>query len=354
MPSKQVYRLSKKIGVAPGAMIHVGEKKVDQVAITVLEYGPEHLDVRQVTDIDQALPLKAAPIVTWMNVVGLHEVEVLEKIGHQYQIHPLILEDALNTGKIPKIEIFDDKVFVLLKIMVPGHNKLMEIDQLSLIVGANFVITFQERHGDFFAPIRSRFANVNGHLRKWGPDYLTYAIMDVVVDNYFLILEKMSDSIEALEEKVIGAPDHSLVKSIQLLRRDMILMRKFTWPLREVINSLIRDETALVQQRTLPYLRDIYDHVIEVMDTLEMYRDLVSNILEVYLSSLSNKLNEVMKVLTIIATFFIPLTFIVGIYGMNFEFMPELKWHYGYFFTWLIILAVSTIMLIYFKKKKWF
>lgn len=354
MATRQVHKLSKKIGAAPGAMIHVGEKKVDTVSITVIEYGPEHLDIRQLTSIDQAFPFKSAPTVTWLNVVGLHEVAVLEKIGQQYRIHPLILEDALNTSKSPKIETFDDYIYILLKIIVPGQDKLMDIDQLSMILGTNFVLTFQERQADFFAPIRSRLANINGHLRKWGPDYLTCALMDVVVDNYFLVLEKMSDSIESLEDKVVSEPDHSLVKKIQMLRRDLILMRKFAWPVREVINSLIREEPALVQDRTLPYLRDIYDHVIEVVDTMEMYRDLVSNILEVYLSSLSTKLNEVMKVLTIIATFFIPLTFIVGIYGMNFEFMPELNWHYGYFMTWLVILVVSMVMFIYFKKKKWF
>ncbi len=355
MVTRFVKRRSKKAGLSPGTMVLVGEKKVEKVSISVIDYDTEKLDTRELPTVEKAFPFKDSPTISWLNVTGLHDVKILEKLGMKYQIHPLILEDILNTDQRPKVEIFDKYFFVVLK-MLSFNDQQKEIDheQISLLVGANYVITFQEREGDVLNPIRERLQNPQGRLRKNGADYLAYTIIDVIVDHYFVLLEKLGEKIETLEENVIEKPNQSSVKELQLLKRELIFLRRSVWPLRELISGLSRDETSLISSFTSPYLRDVYDHTIQVIDTVETFRDMVSGILDIYLTSVSNKMNEVMKVLTIIATIFIPLSFIAGVYGMNFEFMPELKWHWGYPTVWGIMLTALVSMLIYFKRKKWF
>ncbi|UCF65036.1 MAG: magnesium/cobalt transporter CorA [bacterium] len=355
MVTRFIKRKSRKTGMSPGTMVHVGERKVDQVTIAVIDYDTENIDSMVLPTIEKAFPFKDSLTITWLNITGLHDVKLLEKLGKKYQIHPLVLEDILNTDQRPKVEIFENYIFVVLKMLSFDTQKQeIEHEQISLIVGNNYVITFQEREGDVLNPIRERLKNPLGRLRKNGADYLAYTIIDVIVDHYFILLEKLGEKIETLEENVIEKPNQSSVKELQLLKRELIFLRRSVWPLRELISGLSRDETTLISSYTSPYLRDVYDHTIQVIDTVETFRDMVSGILDIYLSSLSNKMNEVMKVLTIIATIFIPLSFIAGVYGMNFEFMPELKWPWGYPTVWGIMLTALVSMLIYFKRKKWF
>jgi magnesium transporter len=354
MARKLIKKQSKKVGLSPGSMIHIGEKKVSEVQISVIDYDKENLSARKLKKIEQVFPFKKTPTVTWLNISGLHEIKILEKLGKSFDIHPLVMEDILNTDQRPKVEVFEDYIFIVLK-MLSFNKEKNEIDseQISILLGENYVITFQEKAGDVFGPVRERIENPRGRLRRNDSDYLAYAIMDIIVDHYFVLLEKLGEKIEYLEENVVNNPDQHLVQEIQRMKRELIYLRKSIWPLREVISELSRGESPLINEFIIPYLRDLYDHTIQVVDTVETFRDMVSGILDIYLSSVSNKMNEVMKVLTIIATIFIPLTFIAGIYGMNFEFMPELKWPWGYPLVWLVMASILVGMLFYFRRKKW-
>jgi magnesium transporter len=287
-------------------------------------------------------------------VDGLHQVEILEKLGECYGLHPLVLEDILNTDQRPKTEDYGEYIYIVLK-MLDYNDKSNEIEpeQMSLILGPNFVFSFQEREGDTFNPIRERIRNNKGRIRKMGADYLAYTLLDSIVDNYFIILEKLGEKIEFLEEKLVTRPTPETLQVIHYLKREMISFRKAVWPLREVVSGLERGEASLIKEATRIYLRDVYDHTIQTIDTIETYRDMVSGMLDIYLSSVSNRLNSVMKVLTIIATIFMPLTFLAGVYGMNFKYMPELEWRWGYPVTWLIMAGIGISMLIYFRKKRW-
>jgi len=319
--------IKEKVGLPPGTLVHIGERKTEKIKI---------------------------PTVTWINIDGLQEVGVVEKIGTHFGVHPLILEDILHTGQRPKAEDLGDYLFIVLKMIYHDENE-DEImgEQVSLILGQNYVISFQEREGDIFNPIRERIRNGKGRIRKAGADYLAYALIDAIVDHYFVILEKLGEKIESLEEELVTNPIPETLQMIHTLKRNLIFLRKSVWPLREVISGLERGESPLITEPTGIYLRDVYDHTIQVIDTIETFRDMVSGMLDIYLSSLSNRMNEVMKVLTIIATIFIPLTFIVGIYGMNFKFMPELEWHWGYPTALIIMLLLVGFMLLYFRRKKW-
>ena len=278
----------------------------------------------------------------------------MEKLGKEFGLHPLVLEDVLNTGQRPKFEDFEKHFFVVLKMLSYNEElQAVENEQVSLIVGENFVISFQERVGDVFEQIRERIRNAKGRIRKAGADYLAYALIDAIVDSYFAILERISEKIESMEEALVGDPSEKTLHQIHSMKREMISLRKSIWPLREVVSGLQRSESSIIQETTGIYLRDVYDHTIQIIDTIESLRDMVSGMLDIYLSSISNKMNAVMKVLTIIATVFIPLTFVAGIYGMNFELMPELKWKYGYAAVWCVMLIMAAIMFGYFRRKRW-
>ena len=345
---------SSKAGLPPGTLVHVGEKKVESVRITFIDYDELSFQEKQATSIEECLILKDTPTVSWINIDGLHDIELLEKLGRGYELHPLVLEDILSTSQRPKFEDYEKHFFIVLKMLSFNEvNPTVEAEQVSMILGPNYVISFQERTGDVFEPIRERIRKAKGRIRKMGPDYLAYALLDAIVDNYFVILERFGEKIESMEEEVIGDPTERTVQQIHSLKREMILLRKSIWPLREVIGGLQKSESSLVKETTDIYLRDVYDHTIQIIDTIESFRDMVSGLLDIYLSSLSNKMNAVMKVLTIIATLFIPLTFVAGIYGMNFEYMPELKLKWGYGAVWLVMLTVAVIMLFYFRRKKW-
>ena len=351
---KVFKKRSSKAGLPPGTLVHVGEKKVESVRITFIDYDEQIFQEKQVPNIEECLKLKDTPTVSWINIDGLHDIELLEKLGKSFEIHPLILEDILSTGQRPKFEDYEKYIFVVLNMLsFDQENNSVEVEQVSLILGPNYVISFQERIGDVFDLVRDRIRNAKGRIRKMGPDYLAYALLDAIVDNYFAILEKFGEKIESMEEEVIGNPTEQTIQQIHSLKREMIALRKSIWPLRELIGGLQKSESSLIQETTDIYMRDVYDHTIQIIDTIESFRDMVSGLLDIYLSSLSNKMNAVMKVLTIIATLFIPLTFVAGIYGMNFEYMPELKVRWAYGAVWLVMITIAVIMLLCFRRKKW-
>ena len=295
------------------------------------------------------------PGVTWLDIDGVHQAEVLESVGNYANLHPLVLEDIHNTYQRPKVEDYDDYLYIVLKMISwDSDSNEAQAEQVSLILGKSYVISFKEDPGDIFDPIRQRLREGKGRIRKLGADYLAYSLLDQVVDHYFIVLENLGERVEDLEEELVTNPDKSTLQTIYHLKRELIYLRKSVWPLREAISSLERGESPLFQPETLIYLRDVYDHTIQVIDTIETFRDMVSGMLDIYLSSVSNRMNEVMKVLTIIATIFIPLTFITGVYGMNFNYMPELQWRWGYFSIWGVMIVIVIGMVVYFKRKGWF
>ena len=349
-----VKRMSRTRGLPPGTLVHVGEKRTEKVCITVIDYDEKDVTEKEIATIDECFPFKDTPTITWINIDGLHDTSVIEKIGAQYDLHPLVLEDILNTGQRPKFEDFDNYVFLVLKMFY--RNETQEetvVEQVSVILGKNFVISFQEKPGDVFDSVRERIRKNKGRIRKAGADYLAYALLDAIVDSYYVILERVGDKVENLEDQVVSEPTPEALHTIHELKREMIFLRKSVWPLREVISNMSKAESTVVKKATGIYLRDVYDHTVQVIDTVETFRDMLSGLHDTYLSSISNRMNEIMKVLTIFASIFIPLTFIAGIYGMNFSYMPELGWRWGYFAVWGVMLGAGISMLVYFRKKKW-
>ena len=345
---------SKRVTLPPGTLVYTGEKKTEDVRITIMDYDESQFQEKEVKKIEDCFPFKDKPTVTWINIDGIHKLDIIEKIGTHFNLHPLVLEDIVNTAQRPKMEDFTDYIFIVLKMLqFDEHENRTAVEQVSLILGSNYVISFQESEGDVFNSIRERIRSNKGRLRKMGPDYLAYCLIDAIVDSYFAILENYGERIEDIEDTVVANPTPETLHSIHSLKGEMIFLRKSVWPLREVINRLERWESPLVSKSLDIYLRDIYDHTIQIIDAIETFRDMLSGMLDIYLSSISNRMNEVMKVLTIIATIFIPLTLITGIYGMNFKFMPELEHPWGYPMAYLIMFTISILMLAYFRRKKW-
>jgi len=345
---------SKMTGLPPGTLIHIGERKIENVKITLIDYNKSENREIIVKDIEGCFPFNQESQVTWINIDGIHNSEVIEKIGNHLQLHPLLLEDIMNTHQRPKMEDYEDYLFMVLKMIYQNSEEdKLEIEQVSLILGPKYVISFQEREGDVFNTIRERIRKDKGKIRKMGASYLAYSLIDAIIDHYFVLFEVAGDKIERIEEELINEPNPKTLQSIHNLKREMIFLRKSIWPLREAINGLNKTESTLMEESVELYFRDVYDHTIQIIDTIESYRDMISGMLDIYLSSLSNKMNEVMKVLTIIATIFIPLTFIAGIYGMNFIFIPELQFRWGYFAVLFVMALVAMLMVIYFRKKKW-
>ena len=349
-----IKKRSKAAGLPPGTAVYIGKQRTEEVRITVIDYDKDQIQEKGFKTVEDCFRFKDKSTVTWINIDGIYKTEILEKAGKHFGLHPLVIEDIANTGQRPKVEDFGEYVFVVLKMLGYDEEKLeVTSEQVSLILGTNFVISFQEKIGDVFDPIRQRIREAKGRIRRMGADYLSYALIDAVVDGYFSILEKLGDRIEGTEEVLIADPSPETLQAINYLKRELLFIRKSVWPLREVISSLHRGESSLISDATGVYFRDVYDHTIQVIDTVETFRDMASSMFDTYLSSISNRMNEVMKVLTIIATIFIPLTFVAGIYGMNFTFMPELKWHWGYPAVLLVMVGVFVTMILYFKRKKW-
>jgi len=351
---KLFRKTARKVGLPPGTLVQVEEKKAEKVRISLIDYDEAQFQEKEAATIEECFTFKDKPTVTWINIDGIHQADILEKIGAHFGIHPLILEDIMNPAQRPKIEDFENYIYVIAKMIYFDDKKNdIEAEQLSIILGPNFVISFQEKEGDIFNPIRDRIRKARGRIRKMKTDYLAYALLDTIVDHYFIVLEKLGEKIEGMEEELVTKPTPETLQSIHTLKRELIFLRKSIWPLREVVKSLESGESVFVLESTGIYLRDVYDHTIQVVDTVETFRDMVSGILDVYLSSVSNRMNEVMKVLTIIATIFIPLTFLAGIYGMNFKHMPELELPWGYPGLLVVMIAVGLAMVAYFRNKKW-
>jgi magnesium transporter len=350
--SRLIKKRSKTIGLPPGSLIHVGEKKSDEVKITVIDYDEKSFDEIEVKNVEECFPFKDKPSVTWINIDGISKTDVIENIGKNYGFHSLVSEDILNTGQRPKFEDYEDYVYIVLKMLHQPKDEILA-EQVSIIIGKNYVISFQEASGDVFKSIRDRIRNGKGRIRKMGADYLAYSLIDSIVDNYYIVLETLGDKLEEIEDNVVNNPTPDILKTIHGMKRELIFLKKSIWPLREVVSSFNRVESKLIKKSTNIFIRDLYDHTIQVIDTIETFRDMNSGMLDIYMSSVSNKMNEVMKVLTIFAAIFIPLTFIAGIYGMNFQYMPELGWQWGYFTVVGFMAIVGVILLFYFKIKKW-
>jgi magnesium transporter len=349
---KLVQKRSRKTGLPPGTLVHIGEKKTDKVTMTAFNYAGTRCDERR----DLSLAVLAPPTdgsVTWVDVGGVHNMDILESFGKQFQLHPLLLEDIANTDQRPKLDDYDTYLFLVMKMLSVTDRQDIVVEQVSLVLGRNFVLSFQENGADVFTPVRDRLRGGKGRLRQSGADYLLYALIDAIVDQYFTVVEVLGEKIEALQDLVVSDPKPETLHQIHALKRQLLFLRRAVWPLREATNNLSRSECPLLQESTKVFFRDVYDHVVQIVDTIETLREMVSASLDIYLSSISYRLNTVMKVLTIITTIFMPLTFIVGIYGMNFEHMPELKWEWGYPLVLGVMAAIAIAMLGFFIRKKW-
>jgi len=359
--ARLIKKISKTRGLRPGTVVFVGDKKIEKTNIRIIDYDSTNIVEKTVSTIEECFPFKEKPTVTWINIDGLHEVDPIEKIGKYFDIHPLILEDIANTGQRPKLDFFGQGFFIALKMLrINPETDKIQTEQFSFVVGKNYVISFQERIGDVFEPVRNRIRKSVPRIRFMDSDYLAYTLVDAIVDAYYSVLETMSERIEAVETKLIREPGPENLEAIYELKRELIYMRKAVWPLREVIGGLERIGSEFIHDSTHVYLRDLYEHTVQVIDSVETFRDMVSGLLDIYLSSVSNKMNEVMKVLTIIATIFIPLGFLAGIYGMNFDTsisswnMPELGLRYGYVLFWVLAALIGGGLFVFFRRKKWF
>jgi magnesium transporter len=346
--------IGSKLGLAPGTMMFVGDQRRARIRIDVIDYNDVTFNEMQDLDVRQCTDLTRSSLVTWINVSGVHDVVLIESLGHSFGLHPLTLEDIVNTTQRPKYEEFPQYMFIALKMIeidvAPSH---IFVEHVSLILGENYVISFLEDEGDVFDAIRHRIRTATGRIRMMKADYLAFCLMDAVIDHYFVAVEHIGDRIDEFEEKILSDPKREDVNEIHRLKRSILTLRKAVWPFREEVGAIGRSGSALLRAETSAFWRDLYDHVIQVIDMVETCRDIMGGIHDTYLSGLSNRMNEVMKVLTIISTIFIPLTFIVGVYGMNFKHMPELDWPPGYFVVWGVMLAISACLFGFFKRQKW-
>jgi magnesium transporter len=353
--ASHVKKRSETIGMPPGSLVYVGDNPQKEMTITIENYNEHDFDELTKTSFRECLVFaKETSHVTWIDINGYQNLKDLEYLRECFQLHPLVLEDILNSDQRPKVEDFGDYLFIIAKMLRHDEKtNLVLTEQISLILGNNYVISLHENDPDIFAPVRQRLKNSSGRIRKVKADYLAYALLDLIVDHYFLVLEQLGEVVEDLEEELVSSANAATLNKIYSLKRNTILIRRAVWPLREVASKLDRSDSTLIEESTFLYLRDVYDHITIAMDSIETYRDILSGILDIYLSSISNRLNEVMKVLTIIATIFIPLTFIAGVYGMNFKYMPELDYHWGYHVCVLGMATIAGLMLVLFKKKGW-
>lgn len=345
---------SVKSGLPPGSLVHIGESSGMAARISVIGYAPGGVEERHFEQIDEYLDNPCEGGVVWVNIEGVHDVELIRTLGEKHAFHPLVMEDIVNTVQRPKIEDYGDYLFIVLRMLRPTEGGDFSSEQLSIILGADYLFTFQEGiKGDSFDPVRERIRSGKGKIRGMGADYLAYALIDAIVDGYFSVLEGFGERMVDVEEELTLTPDQKSLHLLIDLKKEIIFLRKTVWPVREAISFLERGDSPLLHDATRLYFRDVYDHTVQVIDTVETYRDLLSGMLDLYLSSISNRTNEVMKFLTVIGTIFMPLTFLVGVYGMNFKHFPELEWKNGYFILWGFMVSVSLLMVVYFRKKRW-
>ncbi len=356
---RYIKKISRKIGMKPGTPVYIGVERKEPVSIDIIDYDETNYNRFDGVTVEKCFKYLDSKSITWINVTGIHEIPIIEKLGSHFGIHPLVLEDITNTAHRPKLETADDYIFIVAKMLQFDNEELIKAEQVSILFGENWVISFQEHKGDVFDLVRERIEKTTPRERLIHTDYLAYALVDSIVDHYFLVLEKLAEKIESTEEVLTENAQKESLHYIHYLKRELIYLRKSVWPLREVISGFERIETNQIWQHTRPYIRDLYEHIIQVVDTVEVYRDMVSGLLDRYLAAVSNRMNEVMKVLTIIATIFIPLSFLAGIYGMNFDTsagpynLPELGWRYGYPAFWVVVIIVGGGLFFFFKSKKW-
>ncbi len=351
---KKIRKSSKKAGLPPGALVHVGEKKIEKAVISVVDYNSERVIEKTIESLEACLPLKELPTVTWINIDGLHDIDLIEQVGKLFDIHPLILEDILNTGQRPKIEEHDNHLFIALKsLRYDVESDAIRENQVSIVTGRNYLISFQERPSTLFKPGVDRVHNSKLRIRKRSTDYLTYALLDSVVDHNFAILEILGDKLEMLDAVLMEDVSQENINAVFDLKKKVFSMRKSILPIREIAANLMKGEYDLIDESTLIYYRDVSDHVLQIIEDVEVYREVITSMIDTYLSTLSMKMNEVMKVLTIAAAIFMPLTFLAGIYGMNFKYMPELEMKWGYFTVWGLMIVLIIFMLVIFRRKKW-
>ena len=350
-----LVRGPKSAGTAPGTLLHTGERKVEKIRIRFIDYDADGIREETIDRIDECFSLADEPTVTWINIDGLHDTGVIGRIGERFDFHHLVMEDVVSPRQRPKVEDFRSYIFVTVKMLsFNAETQAITAEQVSLIVGERFVFSFQERPGDVFEPVRERLRHGKGRLRSRGGDYLAYTLIDAIVDSYFRILEEVGDQIEAVEDEVMVDGSVGAMQRIHNLKRETLLLRRSVWPLRELLGELYRGEVPLVKEETQVFVRDVYDHSVQVIDTVETLREVLSSTMDLYMSMVSNRMNEVMKVLTIIATIFIPLSFFAGVYGMNFEYMPELAVRWAYPTLLALMGAVAGGMLWLFYRKGWF
>jgi magnesium transporter len=348
-----VKKRSKKAGLSPGTLIHVGRAYAESSRVTVTRYDAASVAEKEIRTPDELSAEREQPGICWINVDGLQEVRLLEEIGALFGLHPLILEDILNTDQRPKAEDFGDYMFIVLKNISTSADRGLQVEQVSIILGKDFVLSFQEKESALFDPLRERLRAAKGRVRRAGADYLAHHLLDAVVDQYFVVLENIEQKIERLEDDLVLHTTPAKLQEIHHLKKELIVLRKSLWPLREAIALLQRSDSPLITDSDLIYFKDISDHIIAVIDTVDTFRDMLAGMLDIYLSSASIKLNQVMKVLTIIATIFMPLTFLAGIYGMNFQYMPGLDWPWSFFVMWGVMLTIALGMLMLFRRRKW-
>ncbi|MDH5435260.1 MAG: magnesium/cobalt transporter CorA [Gammaproteobacteria bacterium] len=344
-----------KAGLPPGSLVHVGVHHAFGSNITMINYHGDVFEKQSLSSLDEILQYRNQDSVTWVNIEGLDCIDFIEQIGHHFDIHALVLEDILNTHQRPKFEEYENHIYMVLKgFSLDNKNFPVKYEQISILMLDNLVFTFKEKQDDMFAPLFTRIKKNNSRFRGMGADYLVYAIQDLIVDQYFQLQDILDEKLELIEDELLISPSASTLNDIQNMKRELIYIRRSVSPMRELLSDLQRSESPLITKESGVYFRDVYDHVLRVMETVETNRDMVAGLVEMHISSISNKMNEVMKVLTLFASIFIPLTFIAGIYGMNFEYMPELKWKYAYpvLMGFFVVIALSLIVL--FKKKKWF
>jgi magnesium transporter len=363
--SRSASRSRKKVGLPPGAVVFTGRAKTEPVSISIMNYAADRLTERDDVSVDDALRQRDAAGPSWVNVTGVHDVEIVQTLGEHFGLHPLVQEDVAHTSQRPKLEVYDDHVYVVLKMLTLAEPDEAEtpdgdtpapqlrVEQVSLVVGEEWLLCFQEDAGDVFDPVRERIRSGRGRIRTRSTDYLAYALVDVIIDHYFVVLEHLGDRIEALEDEVLDDPDQRTQEKINRVRRDLVTMRRMTWPVRELLSQMDRLESDVWDEATRPFVRDAYDHAVQVLDLVESLRDVVGGLTDLYMTSLSNRMNEIMKVLTIMGSIFIPLTFVAGIYGMNFDYMPELQVWWAYPLVWTVMLTTAAALLVFFWKRDW-
>ena len=342
------------IASLPGTVSYVGTKRDTPVKLHILDYNERDYTEEYISAVEECLPFKEGPTVTWLDISGVHDEKIINELGNKFEIHPLVLEDIANTAHRPKVEEYEDYLFIIVKMAYFNPEAAqVNFEQVSLIVGKDYVISLQEREGDVLEELRERIRSSKGKVRRLGSDYLMYGILDAIIDNYYKVLENLGEQIEEMEFMLSKNADQELLAKIYSLKHELVFLRKLIWPMREVISSLQKSDSDLISESTSIYLRDVSDHTVHIVETVETFRDMTSGMLDLYLTTVSNKMNEVMKVLTIFAAIFIPLTFLAGVYGMNFKFMPELQWGPSYLIWWIITIILAAVMIIFFKRKKW-